>query len=76
MLLGPHGNKKSKAQYERVLAEWWATGRRAGPEVGLTGHQIILAYWEHAKAHYVGADGEPTNELVEIRDSLMPLKAL
>jgi integrase len=76
VLLGPHGSTESQAEYARVLAEWRATRGRAGPVAGLTVNQVLAAYWQHAEGYYRGADGESTNELVEIRYALKPVKAL
>src|SRR5438105_783548 len=62
-----------RAEYDRVIAEWLAAGRRApdaepasagdarpaGPTVG----ELILAYWPQVEKHYRRADGSATNEV-------------
>ncbi len=59
--LGPHGTKVSKAEYDRIVAEWLAAGRHL-PEVGdesFTVDEVLAAYWRHAKGYY-RTNGEPT----------------
>src|SRR5258708_7963033 len=78
--LGPHGTQLSKAEYDRVIAEWLANGRRsvASPSNGtaqLTVSEMILRYWVFAKHHY-RRDGQPTRELDNIRDALRPIREL
>jgi integrase len=76
VLLGPYDSDASKADYERVLAEWRAAGGRAVAPAGLTVNELILAFWHHAEAYYRHPDGTPTTELKEVRYSLRELKAL
>jgi integrase len=79
--LGRHGTPESRAEYDRIIAEWLTTGRNrrgsgdAGP-VGLSVGEMILAVWEQAKQHYRGPDGAPTGELDNLRDALGPLRRL
>jgi len=43
---GPHGTKDSKAEYDRIIAEWLAAGRRL-PEVAdesLTVDEVRAAF--------------------------------
>lgn len=69
-----------RREYERALADWLARGR--GPVVapdqasGLTVGELILAFLPHANQHYRDSDGEPTNEVIEFRCSLRPLREL
>jgi len=77
--LGPHGTPASRAEYDRVVAEWLANGRRlvapaAGPP-GLTVEELILQYWKYAELHY-GRDGRPSRELDNIRDAMRPVRKL
>jgi integrase len=80
VLLGPYGSDASKAEYERVLAEWRAAGGRAAGRAaaptGLTVNELILAYWRHAEQHYRHPDGSPTSELDCLRAALRPFRAL
>jgi hypothetical protein len=55
--LGRHGSPKSRAEYDRVIAEWLTNGRRlhAAASVGgsdLTVNEILVAYLGHAEVYY------------------------
>ncbi len=76
VLLGAYGSDASKAEYQRVLAEWRSAGGPAGATAGLTVNELILAFWKHAEQHYRHADGRPTSELLSYKLSLRPLKEL
>jgi hypothetical protein len=61
--LGQHNSKASKDQYERLIAEWLANGRRLPADVdtlGLTLNELILAYREHVETYDV-KNGKPTS---------------
>ena len=76
--LGPHGTKASKLEYDRRMGEWLATGRQLAPvEVGtdLTIAEVLARYWRFAEQHY-RKDGRPTQEVVNIRYALRPVKEL
>jgi hypothetical protein len=82
--LGRHGTEASRESYRRTIAEWLtagglrppASGVRA-PAVSPTVDELILAFWSrHAEGHYRHADGTPTGELDNFRDSLRPLRRL
>ena len=50
--LGPYGTKASKAEYDRVIAEWLARSRRPAIDPNdLTIIELIAAFWEHALQH-------------------------
>ena len=51
--LGAHGTKASKIEYDRIIADYLAAGRRLpvashDPTVS----EIVLAFWKHAKDYY------------------------
>lgn len=74
--LGPHGTKASKVEYDRLIAEWLAGGRRplgGNAEDALSIAELILAYWQFVKRHYVKG-GKPTSEQSSIRWALKPLR--
>lgn len=75
--LGPHGSKVSRTQYDRLVGEWLANGRRStiASDGGITVVELLARYWQHAKAHYV-KNGEPTGEQAAIRAAAKPLKEL
>lgn len=75
--LGPHGTKASKIAYDRLIGEWLAGGRQlASLNAGdLTTTELIAHYWEFAKQHY-RKDGQPTQEVSNIRYALRPVRQL
>ncbi len=78
--LGKHDTPESRAEYDRLIAEWLATGRRsmtanAASGADLTINELHLAYVHHADSYYV-KNGKPTTEPVNIRLALRPLRQL
>lgn len=81
VLLGKWKSKASREEYGRVIKEWEASGRRlprslADAEADLTISELILLFWPWAEQHYRHADGTPTHEIEEYRQSMRPLKRL
>jgi len=80
--LGRYGSAESVAEYNRLIQGWLARGPlpRTGPAPGdhtLSINDLILAFWtRHAETHYRHADGTPSGELANYRDSLRPLRRL
>jgi len=75
--LGRYGTPESRAEYDRLIAEWLSHGRRLpGPASGsgtdLTVNEILLAYLRHADSYYTKG-GRPTSEPKNIRLALRPL---
>ena len=77
--LGPYGTEASRHEYDRVILEWLANGRKLCPaEHGkkqLSVNELILQYWNHAKDYYV-KNGQPTSEQGTIKSALRPLRRL
>jgi integrase len=78
--LGKFGTTESRAEYDRLLDEWLANGRRlpaaaSGKGADTTINELILAYLHLADAYYV-KNGKPTTEPVDIRLALRPLRRL
>src|SRR4051794_37971754 len=52
--LGPYGSAQSKAEYDRVTAEWLAGGRRppakSDESDGMLVKELILGYYSHLAA--------------------------
>ena len=77
--LGEWEDEKSKAEYQRIIAEWLSNGRRLpdsparDPSAEQTVNSLILAYWQYAKLYYQ-KNGQPTSELVCIKYALRYLK--
>jgi hypothetical protein len=51
--LGRHDTPQGKAEYDRLIAEWLANGRRlpggqgGGPAAGLSVNELLLAHLRH-----------------------------
>ena len=75
-LLGPHGTKASKLEYERIISEWLSSGRSASfgaaqPE--LTVVELVADYLQFAKGYY----GDTTHgTFATMKRVARPLKAL
>ena len=78
--LGTYGTDASRAEYDRLIAEWLANARvlrrPAGGSPDLTVNELILAYWRHAEQHYRMPDGTVTSELSYIQLAMRPLRRL
>src|SRR5438067_1501969 len=77
--LGKYGSEESRREYDRLIAEWLAAGRRlpqAKTGAGFTLNELILAYWCWAEKTYRDSDGAPTRELDNLKDALRPLRKL
>jgi integrase len=78
--LGRHGSPESRAEYDRLTAEWLLQGRPqvarpVGAGQDTTVNEMVLAYLRHADAYYV-KDGKPTSEPKNVRLALRPLRRL
>jgi integrase len=77
--LGRHGSPESRAEYDRLVAEWLAAGRTAPPAGAapsdLTVNELVLRYARHVEGYYV-KDGKPTSEVRNIKLALRPLRRL
>jgi integrase len=83
VLLGEFDTPQSRAEYDRVIAEWVAAGRRlVDPQGGSAAaatrsvNEVLAAFWGHAEAHYRHPDGTPTRELADFKLSLRALRHL
>jgi integrase len=76
--LGRYGSPESRAEFDRLLAEWLSNGRRLpAPAAGsdLTVNELILAYLDHADSYYL-KNGKPTVEPGNIRLAIRPVRQL
>jgi integrase len=78
--LGRFGTPGSRAEYDRIIAEWLSNGRRlpaqtTGARSDLSVNEMLLAYLEFADGYYV-KNGKPTSEPASIRESIRPLRRL
>jgi integrase len=87
--LGRYDSQQSRAEYDRLIAEWLTSGRRlpgptagstaqptAGSKPDVTVNEIDIAYLRHADNYYRKPDGRPTSEPECIRLALRPLRQL
>jgi integrase len=80
--LGPWNSPASRAECDRLVAEWLANGRRSAPVApapsaeGVTVDELILVYWRHAEGYYRKPDGTPSPELENLKLALRPLRKL
>lgn len=81
--LGAYGSEASRQRYARLLAKQTATSKSSNrPQSAvttldreLTVAELVLRYWEFAETYYV-KDGQPTKELVSMREALRPVRRL
>ena len=78
--LGPYGSKASKDQYDRVIGEWLANGRRlpatGGGSSDLAIAELVEQFLVHADGYYRKPDGMPTTEPQTFRSAVRPLVRL
>ena len=80
--LGKYDSPESRAEYARVVAELAvsrpaaAADRPAGRGPDVTVNEVLLGFWKHAERHYRRADGSPTNELSQYRQTFRLVKEL
>ena len=72
--LGKYGSPAAHAEYERVIAEWLANGRRS-PQDEYTVNDLILGFLDHATGYYKDV-GEKNGEVGCIRDAADIVKRL
>jgi hypothetical protein len=82
VLLGPHDSPQSRSEYDRIIAEWLAAGKRLPASVlgpagrsDLTVNELVLAYWKFAQGYYV-KNGVPTSEVATIGHMLRFVRRL
>ena len=76
--LGLWQSEASKAEYDRLIAEWVANGRRLPSEEQsdqLTVAELAVGFLAHAESYYAN-DSETTSEYACLKDALRPLHEL
>jgi len=75
--LGLYGSKTSEAEYDRLVGEWLASGRRLpvvdGDAFKFTVAELLAAYLRHAKRYY-RKNGKPTKEVWDIKNMMRAVK--
>jgi integrase len=74
-LLGPHGTKASRLEYDRRISEWIANGRRLRNDDDTAVIEVINAYRKFAERYY-RKNGHVTREYGCIREALKIVRAL
>jgi integrase len=79
--LGEFNSPNSRREYGRLVTELSTASLPAlvtNPSSlgSVSIDEVLLAFWRHAEVHYRRADGTPTHELVEYRQSFKPLRQL
>ncbi len=82
---GKWGTQAAKDEYDRLIGEWIAGGRRL-PSVArdidgdvkgaITVNVILAAFWTHAQTAYPGAEEGSKGEANNYRDAMRPLRRL
>jgi len=76
--LGPHNTKTSRREYDRLVGEWQAHGRRLQAQddgSGLTIAELLHAYNSYARQHY-RKNGKPSREYLCVRSVLRRIRRL
>ena len=71
--LGPWRSVASRAEYDRLIAEYLAAGRQdIQAKSDLTVAHVVERFWTHVKAYYRRPDGTPTGEAESFKTALRP----
>jgi integrase len=78
--LGRYNSPESRAEYDRLIAEWLSNGRQIamatdGGPVDVTVVEVVAAYLRHCETYYT-KDGAPTTEPANIKLAMRPLRSL
>jgi integrase len=78
--LGRYGSPESRAEFDRILAEWLSNGRRLPAPASASGtdlsvNELAVTYLAFADGYYTKR-GKPTSEPVSIRQTIRPLRQL
>jgi hypothetical protein len=74
--LGKWNSAASRHEYDRLIGEWLANGRRQPVASGLctiSVVELLAAYWSHARSYYV-KNGRPSDHQHAIRAALRRLR--
>lgn len=70
--LGPWNSKASKIEYDRIVGEWLAAGRRLpGSQItDLAVAELVERFYEHAKTYYRHPNGTASREIENFKSAL------
>jgi len=88
--LGAYGTHESRAEYNRVLADWHERKGTLAPQSPpttesfpptteppeLSINELLAQYLDDAKRHYRALDGTPSQELRNMKDAIRPVKRI
>lgn len=80
--LGRYDSPESRAEYARIIAELAVRPTPSDPDPAspasrnLTVNELLLGFWEYADRYYRRADGTPTNELPQFKQTFRLLREL
>ena len=74
--LGKYNSAASRAEYNRLIAEWMANGGTLAAGHDLTVVELAAAFMRHAKLYYRRPDGSATSEQESFKLVVNRLKAL
>lgn len=76
--LGKYGTPESRAEYNRLISQWYANANTLppSPNSGLTITELLPRYWSWAEEHYRDHEGNLSQELENIKYALRPLRKL
>lgn len=78
--LGPYNSLASKVEYDRLIAEWLANGRRLASDQdsaqSIKIFNLIDLYLNFAESYYRRLDGTPAGEVTTLRSALQLLYQL
>jgi integrase len=76
--LGPYGTAASRKEYDRVIGEWLAAGRRlpARDGAGMSIAELIESYRHFAETYYRKPDGSDSGEIKPIKLAMRQLRKL
>ena len=75
--MGPWRSKTSRNEYERLVSEWLANGRRFPASLSsrpITITELVALYWDFASGYYV-KNGKPTGQLPGVKVALRLLRS-
>lgn len=82
---GEWGSQAAKDEYDRLIGEWIANGRKMpqdapdageGVSVGVSVNQVLAAFLLHARDYYKKPDGSPGTEYSNIIDAMHYVRKL
>jgi integrase len=78
--LGTYGSAASRQEYDRVIGEWLANGRRVPASIagggGVTVVELLNAFRKHAEVYYRDPAGATTSSVTSFKGAVRPLRKL